>query len=191
MEKIDARVVKTKKKLYLAFLELLGEKFYDDITINEICIKAGIRRATFYKHFRDKFEFSSAMTAHLISRFDVNMKTAQLHTNYPIEYHLEYLKRLVNYLVSKIDVIRLLGKSNMYPTLVTLVISENYKILLERLNLSVANGFKLIAAPDTVATILSGGIGAALARWLMSDMTLSPDDMIEEYTKVVEAMFIK
>lgn len=190
MEKIDARVIKTRKRLYLSFLALLSEKNYDDITINEICERAGIRRATFYKHFRDKFEFSTAMTAHLISLFDVKMQLAKLHQTYPIEYHLEYLNHLVKYLVANIDTIRLLGKSNMYPTLVTLVISENYKVLLERLKLSEINGLKLIAQPETVATVLAGGIGAGLAQWLMSDMTKSPEVLISEYTKIVRAMFI-
>lgn len=189
MEKIDARVLKTKKKLFIAFLELLNEKNYDDITINEICERAEIRRATFYKHFKDKIAFAEAMTAHLISRYDEHMKSKNLHLDYSVEYHVEYLRNLVEFLVARIDMIRLLGKSNMYPNLVQLVVRENYKALVERLTNSEKNGKELIASPDTIATVLAGGVGAGLTRWLMSDMTIDADILISEYTKVISAMF--
>ncbi len=189
MKKIDARVVKTRKRLYLSFLELLSEKYYDDITINEICERAEIRRATFYKHFSDKSAFAQAMTAHLISCFDDYMKNANMHMDYSVEYHIYYLKKLVSFLVDRIDTIRLLGKSNMYPHLVALVVNENYKALVSRLTNSAKNGMKLIASPDTIATVLAGGVGAGLNRWLISDMTISPDTLISEYTKIINAMF--
>ena len=46
--KEDLRVKKTKRALTLAFIELLKVKHFEDITINELCEKAEIRRATFY-----------------------------------------------------------------------------------------------------------------------------------------------
>ena len=191
MKKIDARIIKTRRSLYIAFLKLLSEKNYDDITINEICNRAEVRRATFYKHFSDKSSFAEAMTAHLISSFDENMRLTNTHMDYSVEYHIQYLKELVRFLVERIDAIRLLGKSNMYPNLVALVINENYKALLERLTNSAKNGMKLVASPDTIATILAGGVGAGLNRWLMSDMTIEPEILISEYTKVISAMFTK
>ena len=39
------------------------------------------------------------------------------------------------------------------------------------------------------ATILAGGVGAGLTRWLMSDMTIDAEILISEYTKVISAMF--
>lgn len=57
MEKIDVRVKKTYSQLIDGFLRLLKEKSFDNISVSEICEAADVHRATFYKHFNDKFEF--------------------------------------------------------------------------------------------------------------------------------------
>ena len=53
----DLRVMKTEQALCDAFIELLEHKRFEKITVNELCDKAMIRRATFYTHFADKYEF--------------------------------------------------------------------------------------------------------------------------------------
>jgi len=57
MKKMDVRVRKTYQMLGEALSELLKEKSFEDLTVLEICEKAGIHRATFYKHFVDKYDF--------------------------------------------------------------------------------------------------------------------------------------
>ena len=42
-----------------AFVTILEKKRFDDLTVNELCDEAMIRRATFYKHFADKYDFFS------------------------------------------------------------------------------------------------------------------------------------
>ena len=48
------RILRTKKDITKAFINLLLEKDFDDITIIDICNKALVTRATFYKYFEDK-----------------------------------------------------------------------------------------------------------------------------------------
>ncbi len=50
----DLRVKRTKKLLTLALLELMQTSPIEKISINEICDKAMVHRATFYNHFQDK-----------------------------------------------------------------------------------------------------------------------------------------
>ncbi len=56
-EKLDMRIRRTYNLLKTAFTQLLEERRYDDITVQELCTCAGIRRTTFYQHFGDKNEF--------------------------------------------------------------------------------------------------------------------------------------
>ena len=51
MQKEDLRVKKTKRVLTEAFFKLLNEKPFEEITVNELCDRADVRRATFYKHY--------------------------------------------------------------------------------------------------------------------------------------------
>ncbi len=53
----DARVIRTHSQLINGLIVLLNEKCFDDISVSEICESSGVHRATFYKHFNDKFEF--------------------------------------------------------------------------------------------------------------------------------------
>ena len=54
MKKEDLRVVKTKKLIFRAFVDLISEKGLAAITVHDIAERAMINRSTFYSHFRDK-----------------------------------------------------------------------------------------------------------------------------------------
>jgi AcrR family transcriptional regulator len=49
--KIDRRIVKTKRAITVALLQLLSEKPLEEITITELTLKADINRKTFYLHY--------------------------------------------------------------------------------------------------------------------------------------------
>ena len=54
-EKLDPRVKRTRSLILQAFGELLAEKGFEAISVQDITDKAEINRATFYKHFVDKY----------------------------------------------------------------------------------------------------------------------------------------
>lgn len=51
----DSRLRYTKDCLYESFLGFLAEKPVSDITVIEICERAGVSRKTFYKYYSDQF----------------------------------------------------------------------------------------------------------------------------------------
>jgi AcrR family transcriptional regulator len=56
----DPRIVRTRSMLRDAFVSLILERGYDSITIQDIADRAGLRRATFYLHYKDKEELLTA-----------------------------------------------------------------------------------------------------------------------------------
>src|SRR5258708_20906931 len=58
----DPRVRRTRKLLQDALLELLAEKSFDAITVQDIAERSTINRATFYAHFVDKYELFASYT---------------------------------------------------------------------------------------------------------------------------------
>lgn len=54
--KVDPRVVRTRKSIMEAFIELSGRKEFKDITVKDITAEAMINRATFYYHFEDIYD---------------------------------------------------------------------------------------------------------------------------------------
>ncbi|MFF2176526.1 TetR/AcrR family transcriptional regulator [Lysinibacillus sp. NPDC058147] len=55
-QKMDPRVMRTRQLLRDALVELIEEKGYDKITVQDITERATINRATFYLHYRDKLD---------------------------------------------------------------------------------------------------------------------------------------
>lgn len=53
-KKEDRRVVKTRNLLHEALLDLMIEKGYEAITVQDIIDRANVGRSTFYSHFIDK-----------------------------------------------------------------------------------------------------------------------------------------
>lgn len=56
LKKEDLRIKKTYKLLITAMFTMLGYKNFNQITVNDLCEKALISRATFYVHFLDKYD---------------------------------------------------------------------------------------------------------------------------------------
>jgi AcrR family transcriptional regulator len=54
-EKLDPRVKRTRQMIEQAFLELVKEKGFQTISVQDVTERAGLNRATFYAHFPDKY----------------------------------------------------------------------------------------------------------------------------------------
>ncbi len=54
-EKLDPRVKRTRNLMLQSFNDLLAEKSFDAISVQDVTDKAQINRATFYAHFEDKY----------------------------------------------------------------------------------------------------------------------------------------
>lgn len=55
-EQTDLRIRRTHKFLQEAMIELITEKGFDAITVGDITERAMINRATFYRHYQDKYD---------------------------------------------------------------------------------------------------------------------------------------
>jgi AcrR family transcriptional regulator len=60
-KKLDPRVIRTRQVLREALVAVILEKGYDATSIQDITDRAGLRRATFYLHYRDKDELLLSM----------------------------------------------------------------------------------------------------------------------------------
>lgn len=71
---LDRRVQKTLQLLEGALRELITEKEYDDITVQEILDRANVGRSTFYTHFENKDQLLRSLLTHLNERFDKGIR---------------------------------------------------------------------------------------------------------------------
>lgn len=58
---LDPRIRRTRQMLFQAFQDLLKEKSFDTISVQDIAERSTVNRATFYDHFTDKFALLDGM----------------------------------------------------------------------------------------------------------------------------------
>ncbi|MDN4608424.1 TetR/AcrR family transcriptional regulator [Sporosarcina highlanderae] len=74
--KVDPRILRTRKLITDAFIELSGRKEFKDITVKDITAEAMINRATFYYHFEDIYDLLEKALSEVLL-IDLNCETYQ------------------------------------------------------------------------------------------------------------------
>jgi len=69
MTKTDRRVQRTCEMLQKALIELIGERGYDAITIQDIVDRANVGRTTFYLHYNSKDDLFMSCHEAIVSQF--------------------------------------------------------------------------------------------------------------------------
>lgn len=183
--KEDRRIVKTKSALFDAFLALLSEKIYEEITVNEICERAGIRRATFYKHYNDKLAFFTAFTHMLRDRFDINIWKSKSTTP---EYYIAYAERIVEYINEHDKAVKNIFMSNLMPTILNVLIEQNYQDTYERLVKDIIKGRTYPASPEVIASMCAGGVASVVYQWYVMGRAKSVAALSYEISTMISSV---
>ncbi|MBQ8372287.1 MAG: TetR/AcrR family transcriptional regulator [Clostridia bacterium] len=177
--KEDSRVIKTRASLRRALFELLSEKSYDNVTVNEICDKAGIRRATFYKHFADKNAFLFSVVHDLRSDFDRTVwgKDSPEHTK---DYYIRYAEVMVHFLIHHNNIAQCVLKSSCGINIIGMLMHQNNIDTQSKLKLSIADGMQLNTSISSMSTMLIGGIAFMITDWFIDDKGQSAEQLIQD-----------
>lgn len=65
---LDARVRYTKRVIKESIVELLHEKPFHKLRLTEVCQRAEINRATFYKHYKDLYDWKEQLEQECLQR---------------------------------------------------------------------------------------------------------------------------
>lgn len=74
VSKTDLRIIKTNENIKNAFSNLLLEKTFKDITVQNICDEALIGRSTFYDHYSDKYDLLNKMVEEISNKLKPYIK---------------------------------------------------------------------------------------------------------------------
>jgi AcrR family transcriptional regulator len=94
-EQTDLRIRRTHKFLQEAMIELITEKGFDTLTVGDIAERAMINRATFYRHYQDKYDLVAKIFEETANELVENMKpfnkdTGQSETENPPEIWIQF-----------------------------------------------------------------------------------------------------
>lgn len=183
----DLRIIKTQKALCAAFITLLGEKPFEDITVNELCKKAMIRRATFYQHFEDKYDFLAFFIRQTRDHFTPDEKEHDLNKS-KYSYFVYLFGELVSFFDAHEKLVESILKSNMLPTMLKIFAEEMTMNILSKLQEKQKQGVTFSVPIELLASFYSGGIIQILFFWLESNKEI-PKDKLMEYLENILSSF--
>ena len=185
--KEDLRVQKTKAALFRTFYELLAEKSYESITVNELCERATVRRATFYKHYSDKQDFLVGIVTRFRESFNkiINDDKGVMSLK---DYFTKYLEIVLDKISRHPEIERNILTSQMRDPFINVVIQSNFKETISKLEEAVKNGAKLTVCPEVAASAIVGGVSLLLVHWFENGMTTPRNVLITDVRKVIEGI---
>lgn len=160
---IDRRVQRTQQILKQAFIEVVREKGFDALNIQDITDRANVNRGTFYAHFADKYALGEAVLCEEMKQLvaDAFPPVAQWDRS----TWQRFIRTVLEYFDGRYDQYRL--PSNIIPLFERATHEGLSSFLLEwlKMNKSIRPQLPL----ETIAHIMSLTIlGAAVQRYQMS-----------------------
>ncbi|MGN0824464.1 MAG: TetR/AcrR family transcriptional regulator [Candidatus Coproplasma sp.] len=185
MEKqLDLRIQKTHKALINAFKELLCEKSFDEITVTELCDRAETRKATFYKHFSDKYELFTFMISQLQKIYDEEHERDYLSDN-PKSYYAGIFRYTLDFLEHNEKMVLTILNSSARWNMIDLVsqqVEYNLKIHFKedakRGNVSKTN-------PELMAEVFTGALVQSACWWMMNKNRFSKEEIVEQVSSLI------
>jgi AcrR family transcriptional regulator len=174
----DRRVLRTRQLLSHALTELMQEKRYERITVQDIIDRANVGRSTFYAHFENKddllvsdFERVMDMLGEHMDREEGDGMLISLEMFGHIQEHQHLYKAL------------LWGRG------IELLFEQGQAYLTarieEHLTKHLPDEFEPVVPLPLLANHLSGALLAMIKWWLGTDMPYSPERMDEMYRQLV------
>ena len=185
--KIDLRIVKTQKKLALAFKEMMLTTSFNDITVFDLCTRAGVRRATFYKHFDDKYDFLRSIISHLVNDLAYNVSSACDMSN-PVEYFAMFVTEIFNYFDQRKEILNNILTTGTLHIFTDIIMSCTHTALIENINDAKENGIKIFADVSAVAAFINGGITSLLLATL-KDSNNNKEETILQLKLILSKLF--
>jgi AcrR family transcriptional regulator len=178
-ERVDRRVDRTVTALRKALIDLILEKHYDSITVQDIIDRANVGRSTFYTHFRDKED----VLFRDWKRF-LDMMVAFIDFEKASSGHFVPIRELMHHLKEFHAFYRALVKSGKSERLFTVGITYLTEQIEPKIKLAV--GDRSTEVPPAVAAhYLATQIFATLRWWLDQNMPYSPEEMDKIFHSLV------
>ncbi|MGN0291072.1 MAG: TetR/AcrR family transcriptional regulator [Lachnospiraceae bacterium] len=178
-KKTDLRIIKTQKALCDTFLEMLNEKKFEEITVNELCERALVRRATFYKHFADKYEFFGFFIRQIQERFIADIRQYQGEGD-PVSYYIYLFRHCIRFLEENRGILTSVLKSNAFPALLEIFLDEVYRNVLLQMKEHEREGVNFPVEVEILASFYTGGIVQILRYWFTKEETMTEEEIVEK-----------
>ena len=181
MKQTDARVRYTQMVIEKTFLEILEEKPVVKITVTELCQRAQINRATFYKHYLDVPDLLDKLELRLFGQIRAALSNHAAGME-------AYLKDMLHYMQQEEMRFMILGSDHGDPNLV----AKTFDVCYENAYPILKTNLPQLADDERrmLYYFIAQGSSGILTYWVRNGMKETPEHVIQFLLKVCSAAIV-
>jgi AcrR family transcriptional regulator len=181
---IDPRKRRTRQLIRDAFLSLIREKGFDAVSIQDITDRAGLNRATFYLHYKDKHDLMMTLMQDVLDTLStLPMPFVPSRPPEPDPERLgNFFVSLFEHVAQHADFYRvMLVEGSVAP------FASQMQEYIEQFGLrwfARARSRQFSVPPEVVMSYLSGAYMGMIKWWLKHDMPTTPQDLAAQFMQL-------
>ncbi|MGG0175386.1 TetR/AcrR family transcriptional regulator [Gottfriedia acidiceleris] len=185
----DRRIAKTNRIIRDAFVELLNEKSFEEITVNDLSKRADINRGTFYLHYRDKFELLEKYENEIISSM------VEYISGFKDFYPTDLIK--ADKIEPPLFIVKLFEFIGENATFIKVALGPQAnpsfqnklkKVFIDRITKNTENKFekeKLDIPFEYLLVFITSNYIGCIQHWLITDMATTPEETAKILIKLM------
>ncbi|AUJ52013.1 TetR family transcriptional regulator [Staphylococcus hominis subsp. hominis] len=164
MNNQDLRVQRTKKALITTFSDLLETKSFDNITIQDLCEKANVRRSTFYRHFNDKYDLLNHIVGTLNEYFRT-LHLPEIDPKDPRQFFNKFMKDILLFISDNKAMVKSVISINIYSEVYQILYNQIYAVVKRQIEFDKQIG-QFYIDEFIYGEFLAGGILSVILNWI-------------------------
>jgi AcrR family transcriptional regulator len=183
-KKFDRRSNRTQQSLRKAIKEIILEKHYDEITVQNIIDRADVGRSTFYAHYRDKEDLFRGDWERFLGFLIQHIDFEKIGKGGFVP-----IKMLFQHLIDFHPFYRVIVKSRKSERLFRIGQNHLAKAIERKLTLLPGNEQPAFVPIPIMANYLANEIFTLLLWWLEQNMPYTPERMDEIFHQLITPGF--
>lgn len=183
-KRLDPRVVRTRQFLRDAMVALIGEKGFDAITVQDITERAGVNRATFYLHYKDKNDLLIKSLRDALDELIADITPPAPGEVSADDNALEPILQVVNHVARHADFYRVMLGADGVPSFIARVRDYIEEITLKWFAVLQPNTAEIVVPVEIIVNYLSGAYIGVIIWWLDHNRPHSPEYMANQLRRL-------
>jgi AcrR family transcriptional regulator len=177
MSKVDRRIAKSQEAIKKAVIELMTEKSFNDITIQDISDRANVNRSTVYVHYLDKYDLLDKLIDEHINKLkEINDWACEKEWVDATQIFFEYFE--TNYLFFS----TMLASKAAAPSFR----SKFLEFLIEEFKDKMDKGKNQGLSEDVIVNFAANAYVGVWESWLKDGLPKAPHVMADELGSLLE-----
>lgn len=185
----DRRVRRTRRLLREALLELMQEKGYDHVTVQDVLDRADVGRATFYTHFRDKDDLFLSGSGEIREAFRLQLAAAARGQPDDAAAAFGQVIGVFQHIAESRPLYRAMVRSRAGDLVLGQARETVVALLREHFDQRRTNGGTRPAVPvEVMVQYLASALMGTITWWLEEDREYGADDMERMFLRLSQAV---